>query len=132
MYKNHHRIVSYINHQQIASYINPHIDLLMNFIKICLFHESAPNRSSRPLNTQLLLEILIRIQWKTFQHPKNRKKIIKIPHSYPLKGAVMYYDTTRKSATITSRYTICFETYRFLQSKHKIYTAYPFLLRARY
>ena len=42
------------------------------------FHEYAPNRSWRPLNTQLLLEMSIRIQWKTSRTPhKNREKYIK-------------------------------------------------------
>ena len=72
MYRNHHRIVSYIYPQQNVSYINPHIDLLMNFMKICFFHESVPNPSSRPLNAQLLLEISIRIQWKTSLTPNKK------------------------------------------------------------
>ena len=50
-YINRHHIVSYINLHHIVSYIIPHIDLLRNFMKICFFDESAPNPSSRPLNT---------------------------------------------------------------------------------
>ena len=50
--------------------------------KTVFFHESAPNRSSRPVNTQLLLESSIRIQWKTSKkktemhknHTKSYKK----------------------------------------------------------
>ena len=48
----------------------------MNFIKNVFVHESAPNRGSRPLNTQLTLEISIHIQWKTSRPKKinNHKK----------------------------------------------------------
>ena len=62
-------------------------------MKICVFDECAPNRSSRPLNTQLPLEISIRIQWKTSRVPPPPSQIEqtwKILHSYPLKGAAMY------------------------------------------
>ena len=45
------------------------------FHENCFFHESASNRSSRPLNTQLLLEISIRIQWKTSPTPNKIDKI---------------------------------------------------------
>ena len=43
-------------------------------IKTHFCHESAPNRSSRPLNTQLPLEISIRTQWKTSQKKLNSPK----------------------------------------------------------
>ena len=62
----------------------------MNFIKHEFFHESAPNRSSRPLNTQFLLEISIRIQWKTSRGQnkiENRVKLIIISLTpIPLRG----------------------------------------------
>ena len=57
------------------------------------FHEnmfrakSGPNRSSRPLNTQILLEISIRIQWKTSRAQKNKSKNIeKSPIWGPMLG----------------------------------------------
>ena len=60
--------------------------------QLCYYHAISltpgPDRSSRPLNTQLLLEISVRIQWKTSRTPTNQKHI-KILRSYPLKGAVM-------------------------------------------
>ena len=66
---------------------NPHIDLLMNCMKIYLFDDSTPNPSSRPLNTQLLLEISIRIQWKTSQTKlKSPKKVIMSLTPIPLRG----------------------------------------------
>ena len=59
----------------------------MNFTQNDFVHESAPNRSSRPLNTQLLLEISIRIQWKTFQTKVKPPKIIIISLTpIPLRG----------------------------------------------
>ena len=69
----------------------------MNFIKKYLFHESAPNRSSRPLNTQLPLEISIRIQWKTSQKKLKSPKIIIISLTpIPLRGQLcMKYFSTR-------------------------------------
>ena len=69
------KMISYINPQTNVSYINAHIDLLMNFMKICFLAESAPNRSPRPLNTQLPLEISIRIQWKTSRQATNKTEM---------------------------------------------------------
>ena len=51
-----------------------YIDLVMNFMKNMFRAKSGPNRSSRPLNTQLLLEISIRIQWKTSRAPTQNQK----------------------------------------------------------
>ena len=47
------------------------LDLIVNCMKTCLFAKSGPNRSSRPLNMQLLFETSIRIQWNTSRGPKS-------------------------------------------------------------
>ena len=61
----------------MLNYIDNH--LIMNFMTNMFRAKPGPNRSSRPLNTQLLLEMSIRIQWKTSQTPQKSKKKNKNP-----------------------------------------------------
>ena len=49
-------------------------EYIRDFMKNDFFHESAPNPTSRPLNTPKFREISIRIQWKTANKNWNRLK----------------------------------------------------------
>ena len=61
-------------------------------MKVCFFDESAPNPTSRLLNTQLPLEISIRIQWKTSQNKLKSPKIIIISLTpIPSRGQLCIY-----------------------------------------
>ena len=51
----------------------------MNFINNMFRAKPGPNRSSRPLNMPLLLEIPIRLQWKTSRAPNKKSKQLKNP-----------------------------------------------------